>query len=385
MINYAVKNIVKRKSRSIILVIGIAVLVTLVIVITGIVTYQKRTMNAHASAGGPGRIIVQSFTAGNSYPASSIDMQEELADKIINIQGIQQNISSKVLFFELAPPPYPNNPPELLLTGISPGYEKSFLGSIVNDTRCISGTGKLNPNNAREAILGFKAWEYLHKKTNSIIKSGETISVLGSSLTVKGILEKSNDQTVNSSVLIPLSIAQNMLDKKGLVSSVILYAGRIDKKQSIINQINALQKKVTVITSETIARNASEGIKLFEQLINGITLVIIISSIILVSSIMSVTIKERTSELGVLRAIGASKNFIIGSVFAEIFIISLAGCILGSLASSFILRYGLVENIFDIRLINKSLPICLLLSTLSSVFPVYKITRIQPIDSLRYE
>lgn len=367
------------------LIIGIAVLITLVIVITGIVTYQKHTMNAHASAGGPGRIIIQSFTAGNSYPALTIDLQEEFADKIRVIDGIQQSISSKILFFELAPPPYPNNPPELLLTGICPGFEKSFVGSIVNETKSIVGTETLNHDNKMEAVLGFKAWEYLQKTGNLEIGPGDSIQILNHSFVVKGILEKSNDQVVNNAVMIHLTIAQNILDKNGSVSSVILYAGRVDKKDAIIDEIKGIHDKITVITSETIARNASKGIKLFEQLINGITIVIIISSIILISSIMSITIKERTSELGVLRAIGASKKFIIGSVFIEIFLVSLAGCILGSVISSFVLTYGLVENIFDIHLIYKALPICLLLSILSSIIPVYRITLIQPIDSLRYE
>jgi len=80
MFDYAIKSILKRKTRSGLTVLGIMVLITLVIVISGIVSYQKRAMHEHASAG-VGKIMVQLMLAGTDYPTASIDLKESLADE----------------------------------------------------------------------------------------------------------------------------------------------------------------------------------------------------------------------------------------------------------------------------------------------------------------
>ena len=58
MFDYAIKNITKRWVRSLLTIVGVTVMLTLVIVITGIISYQTRTMHAHASAGA-GKINIQ--------------------------------------------------------------------------------------------------------------------------------------------------------------------------------------------------------------------------------------------------------------------------------------------------------------------------------------
>ncbi len=68
MFDYALKNITRRWTRSLLTIGGVMVMMTLVIVITGIVSYEIRTMNAHASAGS-GKINIQPVLAGSTYPA----------------------------------------------------------------------------------------------------------------------------------------------------------------------------------------------------------------------------------------------------------------------------------------------------------------------------
>lgn len=121
-VDYAIKSILKRKTRSGLTVLGIMVLITLVIVISGIVSYQKRVMHEHASAG-VGKIMVQSMLAGTDYPTASIDLKESLADEILSIDDIQDPISGKMLYLQIEPPQYPNEPPLWDQTG----FQKIFL------------------------------------------------------------------------------------------------------------------------------------------------------------------------------------------------------------------------------------------------------------------
>ena len=140
MIDYAWKNITKRIGRSILTVIGITLMITLIITITGIVHSQKETMHEHASAGS-GKIHIQPLLAGDSYPANGVDLAEHKAEEIFTLitDDIQTYLSTKVVFFPIEPPPYPTNPPAVLLVGIEPGKEEAFTGSVANDVSPIRG------------------------------------------------------------------------------------------------------------------------------------------------------------------------------------------------------------------------------------------------------
>ena len=63
MIDYAFKNISKRWVRSLLTIVGVAIMMTLVIAITRIVNYQKQTMSQHAAAS-TGKIHLQTRFSG---------------------------------------------------------------------------------------------------------------------------------------------------------------------------------------------------------------------------------------------------------------------------------------------------------------------------------
>jgi len=385
MFDYAIKNILKRKTRSVLTIIGIMVLINLVIVISGIVSYQKRVMHEHASAG-VGKIMVQSMLAGINYPTASINLKESLADEILNRDDIQDPISGKVIYWQIEPPPYPNEPPQLLITGVEIGKEAAFTGSISHQTRAAFGSANFS-NSIFELpiIMGHQAKQFLEGKQRKQFNIGGGFKLLDTNFTVIGFLEPSSDKVVNNSLIIPLSIAQKILEKQEFISSVILFPQRIDDKQYIIEDIRQKYPKLNLVTDDTISRNAEEGIKLFEQMVGAISTVVILGAAILILTVMLITIKERTREIGVLRAIGASNKIVISSILWEIFILSAVGSVLGGLISGIVLRYFLLENLFDVWHILKYMPLAVVLTLVSGIIPAIRISRILPVESLRYE
>ncbi len=166
---------------------------------------------------------------------------------------------------------------------------------------------------------------------------------------------------------------------------MILFPERVDWKQRIVEDIKQKYPKLNLITDDIISRNAEKGIKLFEQMVNAISVVVTLGAAILILTVMLITIKERTKEIGVLRAIGASNTIVIKSILWEIFILSTAGSILGGIISGIVLRYFMLENLFDLWHILKYMPLSIVLTILSGVIPAIKISRILPVESLRYE
>jgi putative ABC transport system permease protein len=385
MIDYAFKNISKRWVRSLLTIVGVAMMMTLVIAITRIVNYQKQTMSQHAAAS-TGKIHMQTRFSGMAYPASVIDLPEETANDILRRDDIQQNLSGKVIYFPLLPPPYPNEPPRILITGIERGHEEAFTGQIAHNVQPIAGVEFFaEADAAYPVILGLQAHEHFVNETGRSLEPGDTFSILDQQFTIVGILDSSADRVVNNSLIIPLDIAQALLDKPGVVSSVLLIPANVQVKSQLIAELAQHYPKLNIITDDHIHRNAEAGIKVFERLINTISLVVIVGAAILLMTVTVITVKERTKEIGVLRAIGGSNSLIITSILWEIFLLSLTGSVLGGALAGLVLRFGLEENLFDLWYTLKFLPLSIVLTLLAGIIPVINITRIMPVDSLRYE
>jgi putative ABC transport system permease protein len=387
MLDYALKNITKRWGRSLLTVVGVTVMVTLIIVITGIVNSQKQAVHEHASATA-GKINVQPLLAGTTYPAEGIDLAEGAAGDILSLVAglIQQPLSGKVLYSPLAPAPYPNQPSEVILVGLESGREEGFTGSIANDVKPAAGVEFLAESDAAHpVILGQHAAEYYAEETAGGLHPGDTLKILDQEFTVAGILERSADIVVNNSVIIPLDVAQELLGKQGFVSSVILTQARVGADAEIANAIQSHYPRMNVVDNSTIRNNLDEGIKLFENMVNAISAVVVIAATILIMTVMLITIKERTREIGVLRAIGAPTGMIILSIFWEILLLSASGSVLGGIASGLVLRFGLLENLFDLAHIAKHLPLAVVIALASGILPAAQISRILPVESLRYE
>lgn len=387
MFDYALKNITKRWGRSLLTIVGVTVMVALIIVITGIVNSQKRDMHAHASAGA-GKINVQPFLAGMAYPAEGIDLYAGTADDILALLAdwIQAPLSSKVLYFPLAPALYPNQPPEVILVGLESGHEEAFTGSVANDISPALGVEFFDEAAGdNPAILGQHAAEYYAEQMGGSLQPGDALTLLSQTFTVVGILESSGDIVVNNAVIVPLDAAQALLDKRDFVSALILTQARVGDDATIRTTVQAHYPRMNIVDNSTIRDNLNEGIRLFENMVNAISVVVTAAATLLIMTVMLITIKERTREIGVLRALGASTGAVIVSVFWEIFLLSLSGSLLGGGVAALVLRFGLLENLLDIGHVLKYLPLAIVIALISGSLPAFQISRILPVESLRYE
>jgi len=291
-----------------------------------------------------------------------------------------------VIYFTLKEPPYPNQPPELILTGVEPGREEAFTGSIARDAKLLAGTEFFADGQAaRPAVLGQHAAEVYSSETGLPIQVGSEIDLLGRPFSVIGLLDRSADIVVNNAVMIPLAQAQTLLDKPSFVSSVTLTAVDINADRQIAEVVAQHFPRQQIISDDTVRRNAREGIQVFEAMINTISVVVMLCAALLIMTVTLITVKERTKEIGVLRALGASSWTVIGSMLWEILLLSLLGSLLGGVAAGFVLAFGLQENLFDLGHIVRYLPLAAILTLLAGVAPAFNISRIQPVEALRYE
>jgi putative ABC transport system permease protein len=385
MLDYAFLNIVRRWPRSLLMIGSVALMMTLVITTTGIVDFQTRAMNRHAAAAG-GKVFVQSSLAGMEFPPAAIDLPESEADRILNRGGIQDLLSSKAVFWQLRPPQYPTEPPQVLLVGIEPGKEEAFTGSVAFDVKPASGVEFFSQSdNPAPVILGNRVAALLSEEAGRALQPGDPLTVLDTHLTVIGILQESSNLSVNNALIVPLPLSQTMLGTPQRVASVILTVKRLDQTESLLQELHRDFPKLNTVTEDYIRRNAQSGIKVFENIITMVSAVVLIGAAAMLAAVTMMTVRERTREIGVLRALGASTAAIALSVILEILSLSMIGSLLGAVVSGFLLRFAMTSNLFDLVHILKFLPLAVVLTLVAGVVPVTQIVRVLPAESLRYE
>jgi putative ABC transport system permease protein len=110
-----------------------------------------------------------------------------------------------------------------------------------------------------------------------------------------------------------------------------------------------------------------------------------------IMNIMLVTVKERTREIGIRKAIGAARKEILGQFLIEAFLISAGGAVIGILIGIAIpvLVQQLLPGNLRVPISGGSVIVAFLVSCSTGIFfgwlPANQAARLQPIESLRYE
>lgn len=236
---------------------------------------------------------------------------------------------------------------------------------------------------ADQALVGPVAAELLE------LHVGDKVALNGSDVTVAGILDESGSGD-DYQVFVPLKTLQTAFDKKGLVSSIDIRALCIACPVEVIaDGINRSTPGVRAVAVKQVAAaemDMMDKVNKFMLALAGITLVVGLFAVI---NTMMASVNERTKDIGIMRAVGASRNQIIRVFIYEAVIIGVLGGIFGYMAGT-LLAYIVGPLIFEgmtITYIPQFLPLSLALSTLiavvATVYPIFHATRIKVADSFR--
>ena len=258
------------------------------------------------------------------------------------------------------------------------------------------------------AAIGTKVAEGLFGEEDPI---GKMIDVKGIMYKVIGTYEDGGDENEVRRIFIPLSVAQLTYEGTQRVHQIMFTTGDASVEESNeIKQrvIDLMSQRHTFSPDDSRALfiwNNVEEFQKFRSLFNGIQLFLwgvglftIIAGIVGVSNIMLIVVKERTREIGVRKAIGATPWSIISLFLQESIVITLLAGYIGLLAG-----VGLVELIswamtnFEIKAEFFSQPqvdlkvafiatlILVFAGTMAGFFPARKAAKISPIEALKDE
>jgi putative ABC transport system permease protein len=211
--------------------------------------------------------------------------------------------------------------------------------------------------------------------------------------------------STDRSVVIPVSVVRIIYNRGNNVDLICMTGRNGLKLSTISDQIRGVIGREHIVDPKDkesiMLLNTEQLFQVMDNLFNGVNFMVwlvgigtLLAGIIGVSNIMMVTVRERTTEIGIRRAIGATPKDILSQIIFESIALTLVAGLSGIVFSVFLLN-GL-EMItastgspteFQIDFVTASLTALLLtlLGILAGLAPALRAMRIKPVDAMRDE
>ncbi len=234
-----------------------------------------------------------------------------------------------------------------------------------------------------EAVLGARASASLR------VGVGDTILLEDEQITVVGILGEtgSND---DYHVFVPLPTVQRVFAREGLVSAADIRAlCSACPAEDIAGMINGEIPGVRAVAVRQIAEtemNLVTKVNRFMLTLAGITL--IVGAFGVVNTMIS-SVHERVRDIGIMKAVGASRHQIVRMFVYEAIGVGVIGGLLGYAAGT-LLSYVIGPLIFDdlavaynLQYLAPALGLAILVAAVASVYPAFRASQVRVAESLR--
>ncbi len=248
-------------------------------------------------------------------------------------------------------------------------------------------------------VIGQNVMNELFDKENPI---GKRIKVNGFPHRVIGVLEKKGSFfgfNIDNQVIIPYTTFQGIsFHRRGI--SIAFRAENIRDIENMREEIRGEMRRLRKIPPaepDNFSINQQDMLTDFYNKITGTSylVVFIIATISLIvggigiMNIMLVSVTERTKEIGIRKAIGATRRNILFQFLSESVTISsiggIIGIILGVLIAQFLLSYIKLDASVSLTTIFIGYFFSAIVGVISGMYPAYRAARLNPIDALRYE
>ncbi|HNR25580.1 MAG TPA: ABC transporter permease [Methanobacteriaceae archaeon] len=354
----SLKNIKRRKLRSILtmlgIIIGVATLVLLIGAGTGMKAYTKDQIQSMA-----GDIVIYN-SSGGMYASGEYYLNSATVSKIKNLSQIY-NVREDTQFNSNIK----NSP--VVVVGLSDWSQIK-----------VNGTTGVVIDKAMADKFGYKI--------------GSTITIKDQEFTITGTTK----QMSMGMGLVFLDIDKALPLNDNKVSSVTA---------STKGDPESVKKDVESQVPGTMALTQSDFTKQIDDMMNGIMLFIgaiasigLIVGVISIVNIMLVNVTERTREIGVLKAIGFTNHEVLGSILVEAGFLGFIGAVIGLILAAVLLQLAIIFfgpqlGMEDINLLYMLPPWLIvaviggatLLSMLAGLYPAWKASRLNVVEALRHE
>ena len=386
-VRMSLSNILANRMRSFLTVLGILIGVTAVIALITTISGVSGSLSSSFSSMGAGTLMV-SVTGSDLKSGMTADDLTELSS-MDEVDGLTPSVS--------------------LTARVSRGgsYETNISVSGKNAYYFRTNDALLERGRALNIIdenqMSFVCWisfDMVESFFYGVDPIGETLYINGVPFLVAGLLSEDGDASVASlmsgsaDILIPYSTALKMNNTSDVTSFTVYLADGVDSEaaaSSIEASMDAMfsyeEDCFTVTTMSGIEDTMEEMLSMMTALLAGIASIALVVGGIGIMNMMLTSVTERTTEIGLKKALGALPWQIQLQFLMESFLLSLigglAGVALGLILSFAMCRAMSAQFVLSVGAIALGVGFSAAVGVLFGWAPARKASRLNPIDALR--
>lgn len=386
------------KTRAALTMLGIIIGVTSVILLISIglglkayITEQLEGLGADSLFVIPGEMeIGAGGGGGGGTPGAGVAASKFTFDHINDLKRQSKTVKTVMAYTENnGKMSYRGNTHLTQVAGVGPEYPE------VRDQKVVTGSFfTLSQYNSakRVAILGKTAAEEIFGQEDPL---GKKMTISDQRYTVLGILEEKGalgGMDMDDQVFIPATTAMRQFEMDHIQSLWVQAQGSetIDQTREEIEKIllkSLDEEDFSLLDTKSILSVVSNILGVLTTALGGIAAISLLVGGIGIMNIMLVSVTERTREIGLRKAVGATPQAILTQFLIEAVILSFLGGTTGILlgiGGCLIIRQFFTATITPWA-IGLAFGVSALVGIIFGVAPAAKAARLNPIDALRYE
>ena len=379
----ALNRIWATKVRSLLTMLGVVIGVAAIVALTSIVDGASQGINKSLATLGTNQLNI---TAMAPDALTELDANALASLDDVSVMFVQSSNEGTIATGDTRV--------NARLVGVSKDYFEAVKPEIALGAYLSSSS---QAQSAKDVVFGADAANDVGITSDML---GQTVKLNGQDFRLVGVLDDQAGFGTSGRVYVTLDSARKLFSQYPYVSSIVIQANtpeQVDALQVTADQLLReryglaadTDARYTITNQASLIAAVSSITDTLGLLLTGIAAISLIVGGIGIMNIMLVSVRERTREIGVRRAIGAKQSNILTQFLIEAIVLSLAGgvvgLILGEIAAFFLAILG--DWVFSIRLdtVLLALGFSLLVGVVFGVRPARTAAKLEPIDALRFE
>jgi len=362
---------------------------------------RRRVISDMERLGGTGLIIVevskQKSADKKSFSANTSFLDQNDYNAFLNASTqIEMAVPTIVV---PAPLTYKDSTLSVRVLGITPEYSKIrgwniakgrfILDSDISDHRQV-------------CVIGSEVKSNIFGRINPI---GKRLLIKSEAFSVVGVMEErkfEGGRWMNHIALIPISTLKQRVLKKGSYSKILVKAKSTEMVPIVRQQLTRVLKTrhdeiepYKIFSQEEVIRSVNQSTMLLRLSLGVSSVIVLLAGGIGIMNLMLVSVTERTREIGLRKAVGATDLAILSQFLQEAIIVSATGGIIGivvgilmaEVSSKFIILVlnDNIQSIISLKAIALAVIFIFLVGIFFGLYPAIRAAQLDPSRALSYE
>jgi putative ABC transport system permease protein len=385
LLSLAIRNLRRRKTRTLLTIAGVAIAVAILFSLLSFSAGYERQLNSEMENLGFNLLAVPK---GCPYEATTLILHGGVIPKYLTNDDLNRTratpgvaVAAPMLLQQVIKDGTPH-----IVYGIDPGAMIPLKPAWKVNGRFFTA------DETHVMVIGSMLAEKENLEPGSVLPFGPAQEPY----TIIGVLEPTASEDDNFHFL-PLADAQRVFKKEGLITAIAVKVHDIKDIPAISDELEKVPD-IQVVTMAQVTGTIMNLVGSARSLLFSVIVIAIVISAAGITNTLLMSVNERTREIGMMKAIGASGSHIAVLLLAETILITALGGVIGIVAA--LSGSGLIETFvrgivpyapsgsfvsFDPFLVAGCLAFSVGLGLLCGLYPAIKSARLSPMEAIRGE